>query len=99
MQLWVTANNTAVYQVIKIVFVLSNVGHLRTKYLFLKKTLSKKSPTLPFPFQLQLPSRAIVNTVERYAASLSKDQIITAVNDILPRAQARIESDGGAFDS
>ena len=34
----------------------------------------------------------LVNTVERYDA---KDQIITAVNHILPRAQACIESDGG----
>ena len=39
-----------------------------------------------------------MNTVERYAASLNKDQIITAVNDILQRAQACIESDGGAFE-
>ena len=29
---------------------------------------------------------------------LNKDQIITNVNDILPRAQACIESDGGAFE-
>ena len=40
----------------------------------------------------------LVNTVERYAASLNKDQIITAVNDILPRAQTCIVSDGGAFE-
>ena len=40
----------------------------------------------------------LVNTVERYAASLNKDQITTAVNDILPRAQACIKSDGGAFE-
>ena len=40
----------------------------------------------------------LVNTVERYDASLNKDQIITAANDILPRAQACIESDGGAFE-
>ena len=39
-----------------------------------------------------------MNTVERYAASLNKDRIITAVNDMLPRAQACIESDGGAFE-
>ena len=65
---------------------------------FLKETWSKKSPTLPFPFQLQLPSRAIVNTVGRYAASLNKDQIITAANNILLRAQACIVSDGGAFE-
>ena len=32
------------------------------------------------------------------AASLNKEQIITDVNDILPRAQAFIESVGGAFD-
>ena len=40
----------------------------------------------------------LVNTVERYAASLNEDSIITAVNDILLRAQACIESDGGAFE-
>ena len=39
-----------------------------------------------------------MNNVERYAVSLNKDQIITAVNDIIPRAPAYIESDGGAFD-
>ena len=32
----------------------------------------------------------LVNIVERYAASLNTDQIITAVNDILQRAQAII---------
>ena len=36
----------------------------------------------------------LVNTVDRYAASLNKDQITTVVNDILPRAQSCIESDG-----
>ena len=40
----------------------------------------------------------LVNTVERYAASINKDQIITATNDILPRTQACIESAGGAFE-
>ena len=36
----------------------------------------------------------LVNTVERYTAySLNKDQIITAANDILPRAQVCIEFD------
>ena len=40
----------------------------------------------------------LVNTVERYAASFNKNQIVTAVNDIPPRAQACIESDEGAFD-
>ena len=39
-----------------------------------------------------------MNTVERYAASLNKDQIITSVNDILARAQACIESDGGTLE-
>ena len=39
-----------------------------------------------------------MNTVEIYAASLNKDQIITAVNDILPRAQACIDSDRGTFE-
>ena len=32
----------------------------------------------------------LVNTLERYAAGLNTDQIITAVNDILSRAQACI---------
>ena len=40
----------------------------------------------------------IVNSVEGYGASLNKDQIITVVNDILPKVQAYIESDGGAFE-
>ena len=40
----------------------------------------------------------LVNTVKRYAASLNKDQIFTAVNDILPRVQASIESDA-SFES
>ena len=35
----------------------------------------------------------LVNTVERYDPSLNEDKIITAVNDILPRAPACIESD------
>ena len=39
-----------------------------------------------------------MNTVEIYAASLNKDQVITAVSDILPRAQACIESDGWGED-
>ena len=40
----------------------------------------------------------LVNTVERYAASLNKDQITAAVNAIPPRAKVCIESDGGAFE-
>ena len=39
-----------------------------------------------------------MNTVKRYAASLTKDRTTTAVNDILPRAQACIEFDEGAFE-
>ena len=35
----------------------------------------------------------LLNPVERYVASLNKDYTITAVNDILPRAQACIESE------
>ena len=50
----------------------------------------RKNPPISLP--------KLVNTVERYAASLNKDKIVTAVNDILPRAQACIESDGGAFE-
>ena len=37
----------------------------------------------------------LLHTVERHAASLNRKQIITAVNDILPRAEACIASDGG----
>ena len=40
----------------------------------------------------------LANTMERNAASLNKDKIITAVNDILQRAQACIEFKGGAFE-
>ena len=40
----------------------------------------------------------LVNSVERYAAGLNTDQIITVVNDILPKVQACIESYGGAFE-
>ena len=51
---------------------------------------------LPTPTSNSLPD--LVSTVERYAASLDKNQIITAVNDILPSAQACIESVGGVFE-
>ena len=42
-----------------------------------------------------LPQLVII--MERYDTNLNKDQIINTVNDILPRAQAWIESDGGSF--
>ena len=51
--------------------------------------------SLPTSNSNSLPE--LVNTVESYAASLNKDQIITAVNDIPPKAQACIESDGEVF--
>ena len=54
------------------------------------------SISLPTPTSNSLSE--LVNTVERYAVTLNNDQIITAVNDILPRAQACLESDGGAFE-
>ena len=54
------------------------------------------SISLPTPTLNSLPELA--NTVERYAASLNKDQIITALNDILPRAQACNEFDRGAIE-
>ena len=54
------------------------------------------SISLPTPISISLPE--LVNTVERYAASLNKNQIISAVNDILLRAQACIEFDGGEFE-
>ena len=50
------------------------------------------------PFKLPGPPLELVSIVERYAASLNEDQILTAVNDILPKKQACIESDGGAFE-
>ena len=56
------------------------------------RNLVEEKPDL----SISLPK--LVNTVEKYAASLNKDQIITAVNDILSRAQACIKSDGGAFE-
>lgn len=40
----------------------------------------------------------LVNTVGGYAASLNYDQISAAVKDVLPRANACIEADGGAFE-
>ena len=53
------------------------------------------SISLPTPTSNSLPE--LVNTVVTYAASLNKDQNITAVDDVLPWAQAWIESDVGAF--
>ena len=41
----------------------------------------------------------LVNIVERYATSLNKHQIVTAVADTLPRAQACVESDAPPSDS
>ena len=75
-------------------------GPLRTKIMeenvdTVRNLVEKKNSSISNPPN-SLPE--LVNTVERYAASLNKDQIITAVNDILPRAQAYIESDGGAFE-
>ena len=64
--------------------------------LVLKKLNTSTSISLPTPTSNSLPE--LVNTVERYAASLNIGQIITAANDILPRAQTCIESDGGAFE-
>ena len=56
----------------------------------------KPNSSFSLPCSNSLPE--LVNTVEGYAASLNKDQIITPVNDILPRAQACIKSDRGAFE-
>ena len=60
------------------------IGSFLERNLVEEKTNS--SISLPTPTSSSLPE--LENTVERYAASLNKDQIITAVNDILPRAQA-----------
>ena len=57
--------------------------------------MAEEKTKLPFPSYSLLE---LVSTVERYAASLSKEQITTADNDILPRAQACLDSDGGAFE-
>ena len=51
----------------------------------------KPNSSISLPASNSLPE--LVNTMERYSAS-----IITDVNDILPRAQACFESDGGAFE-
>ena len=58
----------------------------------------KPNSSISLPTQTSNSHPELVNTVERYATRLNKDQIITAVNDILPRAQACIGSDGGAFE-
>ena len=52
--------------------------------------------SLPTPTSISLLE--LVTTVERYAAIINKYQIISALNDTLPRAQACIDSDGGAFE-
>ena len=46
----------------------------------------------------KLPSRASECREKIRCYTLNIDQIITVVNDILPRAQACIESDRGAFE-
>ena len=53
----------------------------------------RKAQFFNFPFNsnFQLPSRAGEHS-GKISASLNKDQIITAVNDILPRTQACIET-------
>ena len=75
-------------------------GPLRTKIIeenidTLRNLVAEKpNSSISFPTSNSLLK--LENNVERYAASLNKNQIITAVNDILPRTQACIESDGGA---
>ena len=68
--------------------------------LFLKETWSKKNQLFHFPFNsnFQVPSRANKHCGKICSYSLEKDQIINAVYDILPWAQACIESGGGAFE-
>ena len=62
---------------------------------FLERYLVEEKPIssifLPIPTSNSLPE--LVNSVERYDTRLNQDQIITAVNDILLRAQACIESE------
>ena len=48
----------------------------------------KPNSSISLPTQTPNSLPELVNTVERYTASLNKDQIITSVNDIHPRAQA-----------
>ena len=72
------------------------LGPLRTKIIEKNidtvKNLVEENPnssiSLPTSTSICLPE--LVNTVERYVASLNKNKIITSVNDILPRAQACI---------
>ena len=52
----------------------------------------------PSNCNFQLPSRASEYLGKIRCYSLNKDQIISAVNDILPKTQACIESDWGAFE-
>ena len=54
---------------------------------------------IPLYFGLLQRPTELLYTVETYAASLNKDEFITTVNDILLRAQACIESGGGAFEN
>ena len=82
-------------------FVLPNIGNTKLKITFyLEGNLVEEKPNssilLSTPTSNSLPE--LVNTVERYASSLNKYQIFTAVNDIQPRAHTCIESDGGAFE-
>ena len=58
----------------------------------------KPNSSISLPTPISNSVSELVNSVERYAASLNKHQIIAAVNDILARALACIESDGGAFE-
>ena len=68
----------------------------RIKHWYSKKPGQRKAQL--FHFQSSKPPSRVSETVERYAASFNKYQINTAVNDILPKTQTCIESDGGAFE-
>ena len=67
----------------------------RRKHCYSKKPGRRKAQLFHFPSN-SIPELA--NTAETYAANLNKDQIITAVNNILPRVQVCIESNRRAFE-
>ena len=70
----------------------SSIQSYRRKHWYSKKNLFQEKDNSFISLS------ELVNTVERYAAILNQGQLITSVNDILPRAQDSIKSDGGAFE-
>ena len=62
-------------------------GNINTVRNLVEKKLNS-SISLPTPTSNSIPE--LVNTVKRYPVSLNKDQAISAVNDILPRAHGSL---------